>query len=218
MKILAADHVLPIAAPPIANGAVVVDGTTIVEVGPGEQMAARYPHEVIENFGEAAILPGFVNCHSHLEVTAMRGALDSVEHDFSAWLMRLTAIRSGFSDEDIKLSALAGAAEGAAAGVTCIGDIGRFGVAGFDALKTVGLRGILFQETEFFVDDSTADDDLKSLVDKFEALKAGETALVTAGISPHSPYTVGPRQMRMITDLALSRGIKLTIHASESRD
>jgi 5-methylthioadenosine/S-adenosylhomocysteine deaminase len=218
MRILAADHVLPIAAPPVRNGAVVVDGTTIVEVGYSEQMAVRYPHADIENFGEAAILPGFVNCHSHLEVTAMRGSLDSVEHDFSAWLLRLNAIRRGFSDEDIKASAIAGAAEGAAAGVTCFGDIGRFGVAGFEALKAVGLRGILFQETEFCVEDRTADDDLKKLVDKFDALKSEETELVTAGISPHSPYTVGPRQMQMIAELALSRGIKLTIHASESAD
>jgi 5-methylthioadenosine/S-adenosylhomocysteine deaminase len=218
MRILAADNVLPIAAPPVRNGAVVVDGTTIVEVGYSEQMAVRYPHADIENFGEAAILPGFVNCHSHLEVTAMRGSLDSVEHDFSAWLLRLNAIRRGFSDEDIKASAIAGAAEGAAAGVTCFGDIGRFGVAGFEALKAVGLRGILFQETEFCVEDRTADDDLKKLVDKFDALKSEETELVTAGISPHSPYTVGPRQMQMIAELALSRGIKLTIHASESAD
>jgi cytosine/adenosine deaminase-related metal-dependent hydrolase len=218
MKILASDHVLPIAGPPIENGAVAIEGQAIVQVGTLKELTAAFPVVGIEHFGEAAILPGFVNCHSHLEVTAIRGALDSVEHDFSAWLLKLTAIRQGLSDEDIHLSALAGAVEGAAAGVTCFGDIGRFGAAGLQALKTAGLRGVLFQETEFCVNKSTAVEDVKNLLDRFDALRDLETELVTVGISPHSPYTVGPRQLELITDHALSNNVMLTIHASESSD
>ena len=218
MKILTANYVLPISGPPVENGAVAIEGHVIAAVGPKEEITERYPDAVVEDLGLAAIMPGFVNCHSHLEVTAMRGALDSVEHDFSAWLLRLNAIRHGFSDDDIRLSALAGAAEGAAAGVTCFGDIGRFGAAGFEALKTIGLRGVLFQETEFCVEDAAADDDIAKLTAKFHGLKAGETGLVTVGISPHSPYTVGPRQLKLIRDFALANDVKLTIHASESMD
>ena len=192
MKILAADHVLPIAAPPIEDGAVAVDGPVIIAVGRRDELITEYPTAEVEDLGEAAILPGFVNCHSHLEVTAMRGALDDVEHDFSAWLLRLNAIRASWSEADIFASALAGAAEGARAGVTCFGDIGRFGLAGFEALKQTGLRGVLFQETEFAVEDHSADADLKKLIDKFQSLREQETDLVKAGISPHSPYTVSP--------------------------
>src|SRR4029078_7469377 len=124
MKILAAKYVLPISAPPIENGAVAVQGTEIRAVGKLDEIVDRIPAAQVEDFGQAAILPGFVNCHSHLEITAMRGALDDVENDFAACLLKLNAIRASFSESDIRLSALAGAAEGAVAGVTCFGDIG----------------------------------------------------------------------------------------------
>src|SRR2546423_679312 len=151
MKILIADHVLPISSEPIANGGIAIDGEKIADVGTADELMRKHPDATVENFGEAAILPGFVNCHSHLEITALRGALDNVEHDFTAWLVKLNSMRAGLSESEIRMSALAGAVEGARAGVTCFGDIGRFGSAGLEALKTVGLRGILFQETEFSV-------------------------------------------------------------------
>ena len=218
MKILAADHVLPISSPPIAGGAVCVDGSKIVGVGKRNEMAVQFPDAATEDFGEAAIVPGFVNCHSHLEITSMRGSLDEVEHDFTAWLLKLNALREALSEEDIIAAAAAGALEGAQAGVTCFGDIGRYGRAGLEALKKVGLRGVVFQETEFSPEDKTADADFKKLIARFESLRADETDLVTAGLSPHSPYTVGPRLFQLITDFALANDIKLTIHAAESTD
>ena len=218
MKILTANYVLPIAALPIEQGAVAVEGSEIVAVGKRQQIVDQFPAAQIEDFGKAAILPGFVNCHSHLEVTSMRGALDGVEHDFSAWLLKLNEIRAGLSDEDIRKAAIAGAVEGMQAGVTCFGDIGRYGVAGFEALKTVGLRGILFQETEFSPDDATVEAEFDKLIEKFESLRQTETELVRVGISPHSPYTVSPRLFQLIADFAIKHNVKLTIHAAESTD
>ena len=108
----------------------------------------------------------------------MRGALDDVEHDFRAWLLKLNDIRSGLTPADIESAAVIGATEGARAGVTCFGDIGRYGEAGFKALKSVGLRGVLFQETEFSPDNSTADADFEKLKAKFLALREQSTDLV----------------------------------------
>ncbi len=218
MKILAANYVLPIAAPPIEKGAVAVDGSEIVTVGSREEITAEFPAAEVEDLGEAAILPGFVNCHSHLELTSMRGALDNLEHDFSAWLLRLNELRAGLSDQDIRNAAIAGAVEGMQAGVTCFGDIGRYGVAGFEALITTGLRGILFQETEFSAEDPTAEVDFENLIAKFEPLRQTETELVKVGLSPHSPYTVSPRLFRLIADFAVKNDVRLTIHAAESMD
>lgn len=216
MRIIAAEHVLPISSGPIRNGAVAIEGATIAAVGTRDEILQRYPNVEVEDFGESAILPGFVNCHSHLEITAMRGALDDVEHDFRSWLLKLTKLRSEMTDEDILTSALAGAREGAAAGVTCFGDIGRFGHAGVAALKEVGLRGIVFQETEFSPDNRTADEDFKKLGEKFEGLKDEETELVRVGLSPHSPYTVGSRLFELIAQYAIINRVSLTIHAAES--
>ncbi len=218
MKILTANYVLPISAPPIEKGCVVINGSEIVTVGMQGEIVEHFPDAEVEDFGEAAILPGFVNCHSHLEITSMRGAMDGVEHDFAAWLLKLNDMRAKLSEQQIRGAAIAGAVEGIQAGVTCFGDIGRYGVAGFEALKSTGLRGVLFQETEFSPDDATAESDFKKLIEKFESSRKTETELVHVGISPHSPYTVGPRLFELIGDYAVENNVRLTIHAAESAD
>ena len=218
MKILTASYVVPISSEPIEGGAVAFDGERIVAVGERADVVARFPNADVDDLGEAAILPGFVNCHSHLELTAMRGALDAVEHDFKSWLLKINGLRAELSDDDIVAAAIGGAREGAAAGVTCFGDIGRFGHAGVAALKEVGLRGVVFQETEFSPDNRTADDDFRKLGEKFETLKKEETGLVRVGLSPHSPYTVGSRLFELIAQYAIINRVPLSIHAAESAE
>ena len=218
MRILAASHILPISAPPIENGAVVIDADKIIAVGERKSLVAQFPSAEFEDHGLAAILPGFVNCHSHLELTAFRNQLDDVEHDFRSWLLKLNGLRAELSDEDIIASAIAGAVEGARAGVTCFGDIGRMGHAGVAALKEVGLRGVVFQETEFSPDNSTADQDFLALAAEYEKLREEETDLVKVGISPHSPYTVGSRLFELIAQYAILNRVPLSIHAAESAD
>jgi len=217
MKILAAKFVLPITAPPIIGGAIAVEGSAIEEVGPLSDLIEKFPNVNVENFGDAAILPGFVNCHSHLEISVMRGALDRVEHDFYTWLITLTKLRGDVLDDaDLEISAIAGAVEGIRGGVTCFGDIGRFGSVGFNALKTVGLRGVLFQETNFSADGRTAGRDFELLKDKFLELQEIRTPLVEVGISPHAPYTVSRELFTNIARFAADNNIKVTIHAAES--
>jgi aminodeoxyfutalosine deaminase len=217
LRILSADYVLPISAEPISGGAIVIDETKIVAVGTKKELAEKFPEAKIEEYGEAAIMPGMVNCHSHLEITAMRGFLDDVEEDFYSWLLMLTKTRGEvLTEPDIKIAALAGALEGVRAGVTCFGDIGRFGAASFEALKKNHLRGIVFQETEFSPTNETAGEDFEKLRSKFSDLKTNENQLVKVGLSPHAPYTVSRKLFERITDHALAENIKITIHAAES--
>ncbi len=217
MKILSADYVLPISAEPIENGAVAIEKDKITAVGKREKLIRKFPEATHENFGEAVIMPGLVNIHSHLEITIMRGFLDDVEDDFYSWLIKLTKTRAEkLTEDDIETSAMLGAIEGARAGVTCFGDIGRYGKAGFEALKKVGLRGVLFQETEFSPKNEEAENDFAKLKDRFLSLKETETELVKVGISPHAPYTVSRKLFEKITDYALAENIKISIHAAES--
>jgi cytosine/adenosine deaminase-related metal-dependent hydrolase len=217
MKILTARYVLPISDAPIENGAIAIEKDKILAVGKSVEINKKFPDAETENLGEAAILPGFVNAHSHLEITAMRGFLDEFDGDFYSWLITLTKTRAEkLTDEDIKTAAAFGALEGARAGVTCFGDIGRFGRAGFEALLKNGLRGVLFQETEFSPANETCDEDFARLNEKYLELKAQETALVKAGISPHSPYTVSRALFEKITNYAFDENIKISTHAAES--
>jgi 5-methylthioadenosine/S-adenosylhomocysteine deaminase len=219
MQIYSARYVLPMTSDPIEDGAVAVDGERIEAVGRKGDLVKIYPESAVEDFGEAAIMPGFVNCHSHLEVTALRGALDSVEQDFYTWLIKLTKLRGEvLNDDEIKAAAVGGAVEGLRAGVTCFGDIGRFGRAGFEALTAAGLRGVLFQETDFSADGRNAQADFDKLKDKFESLASEATDLVEIGISPHAPYTVSRDLFERITHYAADNKLKITIHAAESQE
>jgi cytosine/adenosine deaminase-related metal-dependent hydrolase len=219
MQVLSASYVLPISSEPMIKGAVAIDGNVIVAVDTTSNLSRRFPEAQIEDFGEAVILPGFVNCHSHLEVTALRGALESVENDFYTWLITLTKLRGEvLNDDDIEIAAIAGAVEGLSAGVTCFGDIGRFGRAGFKALTTAGLRGVLFQETDFSPDSSAAEANFEKLRIKFEDLKAKSTDLVEVGISPHAPFTVSRELFERIARFATDEKIKITIHVAESQE
>jgi len=67
MSELSADWVLPVDGPPIAGGRVRWEDGVIVEVGPGR--AERH-------VADAAIVPGFVNAHSHLEYAVYAGFAD----------------------------------------------------------------------------------------------------------------------------------------------
>jgi 5-methylthioadenosine/S-adenosylhomocysteine deaminase len=217
MKIIAADWVLPISSEPIERGAVAIKADEIIAVGRTDELKKQFTEAQFEDLGESAILPGFINCHSHLELSIMRGFLDDVEDQFFKWLLKIAVTRDKIlTVEDIEVSAVLGALEGAKAGVTCFGDIGRNGRAGFDALKKIGLRGVVFQETEFSPYNENAQEEFTKLNDKFLALRSDENGLVEAGISPHAPYTVSQKLFETISDYALAENVKISIHAAES--
>ncbi|HVF48100.1 MAG TPA: amidohydrolase family protein, partial [Pyrinomonadaceae bacterium] len=81
-----------------------------------------------------------------------------------------------------------------------------------------GLRGILFQETEFSPESEKAEDDFEQLQNKYLSLREGETELVKIGLSPHSPYTVSRSLFERIAEFALDQIIPISIHAAESCD
>ena len=70
--ILSASWVVPVISPPISEGAVVLNGERIQDLGPAAEMLRRYPDREVRDFRGAALLPGLVNVHSHLELT-LRG-------------------------------------------------------------------------------------------------------------------------------------------------
>ncbi|HEX8141515.1 MAG TPA: amidohydrolase family protein [Pyrinomonadaceae bacterium] len=208
---------MPISSGMIEDGAVAVEGARIVGVGVRAALLSKFPEALARDYGEAAILPGFVNAHSHLELTAMRGYLEDMENDFFGWLRKLTIARlERMTPDDLYVSAAWGAVEAARAGVTCLGDSSDAASASIRALCDVGLRGTVYQEG-FGPDPRLAIHLFAKLREKMYGLREYESALVRAGVSPHSPYTVSARQLELITDFAIAEGLPLMMHAAESR-
>lgn len=212
----AAAWIVPVATPPLAHGAVAVDGGHIVAVDDAEALKARFPDAAIRDFGDAAITPGLVNAHSHLELTAMRGFLEKEETNFFAWLRKLTLTRlEQMTADDLYVSAAWGACEAARAGVTCFGDASDGANESIKALRDTGLRGIVFKES-FGPDPRLAVENFHKLESRVCALRSLETSLVKVGVSPHAPYTVCAPQLEMISRFAREEHLPVMMHAAET--
>ncbi len=132
--------VLPIAAPPIAEGTVITEGARIVWVGPRTDAPSGGRDEEL---GPAIITPGIVNAHTHLDLTSMRGVIHG--DSFFDWVRSVTTARKELSDADLLDAAMLGVAEGLATGITTYGDTSP-ATASFDAMLALGVRGIAFRE------------------------------------------------------------------------
>ena len=214
--IYSARWVLPIASPAIDFGAVAVAGDKIVSVGNSRDITLQFPDAAVTDFGTSAILPGLVNAHSHLELTVMRGFLEKEEHDFKAWLGKLTVARMAMTGDDLFVSAACGALEAARAGITCVADSSSVATRTMPAVSAVGLRGIVYHET-FGPDPIVAEQSLAGLQRELDAMRALESTTLRAGVSPHAPYTVSAPLLRSIAKLAIQEKVPLMMHAAESQ-
>jgi len=218
VKLYCARWVAPVVSHAFEDGAVAVAGARIVGVGARAEMVAQFPEAAREDFGAAAIIPGLVNCHTHLELTAMRGYLEDVEDDFFAWLRKLTVARmTRMTADDLRVSATWGAVEAARAGVTCVGDASSYADASMAALRDVGLRGVVYQEA-ISPDARVADELLSKLRADVARVRESESELVRVGVSPHTPFTVSERLLAGVTDYVHAERLPLMIHAAESAD
>lgn len=207
MKRYHARWVVPITAPSIHDGTVVVDGTRIAYVGP----RASAPAGEDVDLEDAVLLPGLVNAHTHLELTAFRGLMPDVP--FRDWIVRLqTAKVTVMTPERYLDAARLGIAEGLRAGVTTYADTCDSGVA-LAAMCETGVRGIMYQEVFCpSADEARVADAIAGLRRRLAELAPRQTPLVRLGVSPHAPYTVSDP----LFSFAARAGYPVAVHIAES--
>jgi len=117
--------VLPVSRPPIENGCVHVEHGRITRIGRHEA------HHGATDLGDVAVLPGFVNAHTHLELTGCTGRVP-FRGSFTRWIADLAAVvQSDYQQgEEARREAIReGFRQSLAAGVTAVADIGHGAVA-----------------------------------------------------------------------------------------
>ncbi len=212
--IYCAEWVLPVTAAPLRAGAVLVHGERVAAVGPALDLAAANPQADVVDFGAAVLMPGFVNAHCHLEYATFRGIFD--DEEFGDWIVRLVDAKAALSPSDYLHSALLGAAECVASGITTIADT-AFGGETLLAAAQAGLRGRLYLEV-FGIDDSRLDETMAELQARLEGARAAAPPQIEIGIAPHAPYTVSSRLYQTIAGYAREHGLKVASHVAESRE
>ena len=201
--------ILPITSPSLENGTVAVEDGRITYVGP----RAGAPRGTDVDLGEALLLPGLVNVHTHLELTVLRGFLEDLH--FARWIARLNKVKRAVLDRDRMLDAARlGLVEGVRSGITTYADTCDTGVA-FDAMLEAGVRGIMYQEV-FGPDPSVFATSLAELQAKVVAFRERETSLVRVGVSPHAPYTVSDALYAAVAEYAARENLPVAVHIAES--
>jgi 5-methylthioadenosine/S-adenosylhomocysteine deaminase len=196
--VISAAWVLPLDGPPVENGFVRWEDGRIVEIGEGR--ADRH-------YGEAVIVPGFVNAHSHLEYAVYAGFGDGLA--FGPWIATHMERKSRLEREHMLAIARCGAAESLRADITTTADYSFSGTAA-QAADSLGLRAIVYLEV-FAQDPAEAER-------QFARTRAlvSESELVRIGISPHAPYTCSVDVYRWCLDLGIPVGTHLSESANEN--
>ena len=208
VAVYAARWVLPVDAAPIEDGEVVIEDGVIAAV-----RSARTPASGRRDLGEAVLMPGLVNAHSHLEYTALRGFLEDVP--FFPWIRALTAAKAALKPEDWLWSARLGAMECLAAGVTTLGDNTDAGVT-MRVLTETGLRGTVYQELFGIDHREPVAPILESLRVKIAAHRRLASGRVSVGVSPHALYTIRPALFAALDEYVAGEGLPTSLHIAES--
>jgi 5-methylthioadenosine/S-adenosylhomocysteine deaminase len=209
---LAASWLLPIEAPPIENGAVLIDSEGKIEaVGP-DAAVPRPPDVLSLDLTDAVLLPGLINTHTHLELTGFEGQVP--ESDFPTWIKHLRQLKTTREPAEYLEAARQGLAECYAAGVTTIADTGD-SAAVLRALSEANGSGVVYQEV-FGPDPAQLDQSLTQLQTNLKKSESLATGRVRLGVSPHAPYTVSGPLFKAVATWARAERLPLAVHLAES--
>jgi cytosine/adenosine deaminase-related metal-dependent hydrolase len=201
VTLLSADWVLPVEGEPIENGAVRIGDGRIEAVGAAAELGWGQHHP------EAAIIPGFVNAHTHLEYAVYAGFGDGLS--FAPWLATHIERKSRIGLEEMEAIARLGAAECLASGITTVGDAAFVG-ASAHACAELGLRATVYLEV--FGRDPV--DALARYHEKQEYVRPAVSERVRVGVSPHAPYSCTTE----VYEACLSLDVPVMTHFNESAD
>src|SRR6266404_1506407 len=199
----------------IEDGAVAVNGDTIVAIGSRANIEAKYTAAQTINAGGKLVLPGFINGHTHVPMTLLRGLRDDVTLD--EWLRKyiFPAEAKNVTEEFVRWGTRLAAAEQIRGGVTTFADMYYFEDAIAEETKAAGMRGILGESwLDFPVPDNKNEAEAAAYTEKFLKRWQGDP-LIHAAVAPHSIYLCSQKTLHDVQALAQKYQAPILIHVAE---
>ena len=215
-KLYRARYLLPIAAAPIEDGALLVEEGRIAAVGRFASLC-RFNAEIVD-FGDAVLLPPMANAHTHLELTHYPRWQSIVEEtatpkSFVDWILQVIRVKRQQSTERFLPSLQEGIQISLTSGTGAVGDI----LSCFPARAAYvdsPMKGRVFFET-LGRDPARNREILRAIGSLLDEGRAGS---LVSGISPHSPYTLSAEYLEEIFDFARRRRVPVVTHLAESAE
>jgi 5-methylthioadenosine/S-adenosylhomocysteine deaminase len=196
----------------LKGGIVLIEGDRITRV---EQEIKRSADIVIDAHGKV-VMPGLINCHTHLAMTLFRGVADDME--LMPWLeTKIWPLEKRLNAERVYAGALLGCLEMIKTGTTCFADQYFFMEEVAKAVERAGIRGILSYGIIEMGDPERRESEIKTgehLVRTCHGMAGGR---ILTMFGPHAPYTCSPECLMQVKELAKKYGVGIHTHIAETK-
>ncbi len=201
----------------IHKGAIALAGDRIACVGHADLLEILYPEARRVDLGEAVLMPGLVNAHTHVSMSLLRGFSD--DKALMDWLTKdIFPQEAKLTPELVELGALFSFAEMVRGGTTAFYDMYMHERAVFRAADAIGLRGVLGESvTQYFPSLSCADETAYAELCRAFAEECKAHPRLRAAILPHAPYTTNPEMLQRCRALADETGALFGMHLAETK-
>ncbi|MGD9636448.1 MAG: amidohydrolase family protein [Pirellulales bacterium] len=200
---LRARTIYPVDGPAIDDGVVTIEGERIVAVGPASEATGT-----VRDLGDVALLPGFVNAHTHLEFSHLRAPLGRPGMPLLEWLPLAIAARASHANA-VGPALAQGLQESLLSGTCAVGEIATADASAHPSECEPPV--VTFLEVIGF-SRARADSAFAALQDRLANVPRTAGAV---GLSPHAPYTVSPELLRKLIALAKQHQLPVAMHLAE---
>src|SRR6202041_1906582 len=199
------------------DGAIAIKGDTILAAGPRAEVDSRYSAGQTLDARGKLILPGFINGHTHVPMTLLRGFHDDVT--LNDWLYKyiFPAEAKNVTEEFVRWGTRLAAAEQIRSGVTTFADMYYFEDAVAEETKKAGMRGVLGETfIDFPAPDNKDEAEMLAYTEKF-LRRWQNDPLIHAAPAPHSIYTCSQKTLQDAAALARKYHAPILIHVAEMK-
>ncbi|MCX6760543.1 MAG: amidohydrolase [Candidatus Nealsonbacteria bacterium] len=185
-----------------------IEGKIIKNIGDNLDLKAE---EEIDAKGEKAVLPGFVNCHTHAAMSLLRGYGDDLS--LKEWLEnKIWPLEAKLTPDDIYWGTKLACLEMIKTGTLAFNDMYFFPESAISATEEMGLRALI----GLVVFDLSESGQPENIEKTYYRLQSKKSDLINLSVAPHSIYTVSKENLIWSKNFAQKENLILHIHLSET--